>query len=86
MPNWFVIKDNTIVDVIVADTKEYVEDLFLSEVIEDDGIKGIGWILTPDGWRAPYPAGGIQYTWNSELNIWIPESPTMPEDTFVVEE
>jgi hypothetical protein len=86
MANWLIVNDNVIVDAVVADTMEYVEELFLSQVLEDDGIKGIGWTLTRDGWRAPYPTGGIQYTWDSELNAWVPESPTMPEDTFVVEE
>jgi hypothetical protein len=86
MANWLIVNDNVIVDAVVADTMEYVEELFLSQVLEDDGIKGIGWTLTQDGWRAPYPAGGIQYTWDSELNAWVPESPTMPEDTFIVEE
>ena len=86
MSNWFIVKNNTIMDVVVADSKEYVEQTFSSEVMPDDGIKGIGWTSSSGDWQAPYPTDGLEYTWNAESNSWIPVLLTMPEETFIIEE
>ena len=86
MPNWFIIKDNIIIDVVVADSQEYVEQTFSAEVLPDDGIKGIGWTRATGVWQAPYPSDGLEYVWDSESNSWTLIPLTMPEETFIVEE
>ena len=75
MPNYLVIKNNKVIDALVADSKEYLEQIFTDEIIEDDGIVGIGWERKPEGWIAPYPKDGLAYTWNQELLVWelVPE-------------
>jgi hypothetical protein len=86
MPNWFVIKDNKIIDFIVADSKEYVEQEFSAEVLPDDGIKAIGWNRLSGDWKAPYPTDGLEYIWDIELNRWVLVPLTISEDTFIIEE
>ena len=86
MPNWLIIENNSIINAIVADSKEYVEETFNAEVMADDGIKGIGWTRATGIWQAPYPSDGLEYIWNSESNSWTPVPLTMPEETFIVEE
>jgi hypothetical protein len=86
MPNWFVIKDNTIIDFIVADSKEYVEQEFSAEVLPDDSIKAIGWTRLSGDWKAPYPTDELDYIWDTELNRWVLVPLTIPEDTFIIEE
>jgi hypothetical protein len=86
MANWFVIKDDIIIDFIIADSKEYVENSFSAEALEDDGIKSIGWTRASGIWQAPYPVDGLEYTWDIELNQWSLVPLTILEDTFIIEE
>lgn len=83
MTSWIIIKDNVVIDAIVADSKTYVQNLFPdSTVVEDDGIVGIGWEKSNGLWKSPYPTDGNTYTWNSITNSWDLD---MPKETFIVE-
>jgi hypothetical protein len=83
MTSWIIIKDNVVIDAVVADLKIYVENVFSgSTVMEDNGIIGIGWEKTNGIWKSPYPTDGNTYSWNSTTNSWNLD---MPDETFIVE-
>jgi hypothetical protein len=83
MTSWIIIKDNVVIDAIVADSKTYVENVFPNSTItEDNGIIGVGWKKDNGIWKAPYPTDGNTYSWNSATNFW---DLTIPDDTFIVE-
>ena len=80
MSNWFIINNNTIIDVIIADSQEYVEQAFLLEVLPDDGIKSIGWTRSSGMWQSPYPTDGLEYNWDNTIQSWIPVNPVIIEE------
>lgn len=82
---WLVVKDDTIVDIIVADSKEYVEETFSTEVLPNDGIKGVGWTRSSGSWQAPYPTDGLEYIWDDQIKRWRLKPPTPKENTFIIE-
>lgn len=70
MPNYLIVRNNEVIDALVADSKEYLEQTFTDEILEDDGRIGIGWVRLPEGWKAPYPTDGLEYTWDQENLVW----------------
>jgi hypothetical protein len=70
MSNWLIIKNNVVVDMIVADSIDYVKSNFDGEVIEDNGYAGIGWTNIDGSWKSQYPSDGKDYLWNEDLKIW----------------
>ena len=80
MLKWFIINDNVIIDIIVSDTKEFLEDVFKTEVIPNDGIMGIGWTRTENGWIPPYPTDGKEYILDSTFNRWVLKNPVIIEE------
>lgn len=83
MSNWAIVKDNIVIDMIVSDSKEYVENNFDAEILEDDGYIGIGWTNIDGSWKAPYPADGLTYTWNDETKRW--DIVFSPDEESIVE-
>jgi hypothetical protein len=70
MPNWAIIKDNKIIDCIIADSKEIAEEITGLEAIDDEGWISIGFEKFEESWRNPYPNDGKEYIWNIELKGW----------------
>lgn len=70
MANWAIIENNKVVNRLVADSKEIAEAVSGLEAIDDEGWIGIGFELTPEGWRPVYPTDGQEYFWNDELKFW----------------
>jgi hypothetical protein len=71
MTNWHIIENNSVIDSIIADSKEIVEELYPGLIIlEDDGVIGVGWTKENDLWKALYPTDGLEYTWSEELHSW----------------
>lgn len=71
MANWAIIKDDKVINRIVADSKEIAEAVSGFEAIDDEGWIATGFEWTPDGWRAPYPTDGKDYIWNDEYKFWV---------------
>jgi hypothetical protein len=84
MTTWHIIEDDSVINSIVADSKEIVEDIYPNSIIvEDDGIIGVGWVKENDLWKAQYPIDGLEYIWNEEEKRWdlVPS----PEEESIVE-
>jgi hypothetical protein len=80
MTNWFIVNNDAITDVLVSDTKEFLEEIYPdAEIIEDNGYSGIGWIRTELGWRSVYPQDGNEYTWNDIIKGWELVNPIIEE-------
>jgi hypothetical protein len=80
MTNWFVVENNTITNVLVSDSKEFLEEQNPdAEIIEHNEYAGIGWIRTELGWRSIYPEDGNEYTWNDEIKGWELVNPIIEE-------
>jgi len=85
MTNWNVVKDNVVIDSIVAESKDFVEELYSDcTILEDDGFVGIGWTNTDGSWKAQYPTDDLEYHWNEEFKVW--ELSNAPEEVLIVEE
>jgi hypothetical protein len=86
MATWAIVKDNKVVNRIVADTKEIAEEVSTGfEVIDDEGWIGISYERVNNEWRAPYPTDGEfftggEYTWDSIERYW------KPVNTIIIEE
>ena len=80
MTNWAVIKDNKIINRIVADSKEIAEQVTGLEIIDDEGWIQIGFEKFNDSWRAPMPTDGLEYTWNDITRSWILVNPIFIEE------
>ena len=79
MANWAIIKDNIVINIIVAETKEIAEETTQSTAIEYTNEKplSINWYLENGIWYAPKPDDGLEYIWSIEQNRWIlPEEVT----------
>jgi hypothetical protein len=83
MTNWLIIKDNVVVNSVVADSKEYVEENFEGTVVEDNGTIGVGWTDIDGSWKSPYPTDGLEYIWNEEAMVW--DIVYSPEEEPIVE-
>lgn len=70
MARWAIIRDNKIVNLILADSKEIAEEVTGLEAIDDENWIGIGFEMTSEGWRPPYPTDGANYIWNQEYISW----------------
>ena len=80
MTSWFIIKNDTIVDSLISDTKEFLETQFPdSEIIENNGYAGIGWTRTGLEWRYSYPEDDNEYTWNDTIKGWDLVNPIIEE-------
>lgn len=55
MPNFAIYKDNVILNVIVADSKQIAEEVTGASAIETDGNPWIDWTLIDGVWTAPLP-------------------------------
>jgi hypothetical protein len=53
MPNYAIYKDNVILNVIVADSKEIAEKVTKYNAIETEGNPWIGWTLIDGVWTEP---------------------------------
>jgi hypothetical protein len=85
MKIWHVVKDNEVIDSLIADPKGQVEAIYPDhEIIEDDGIIGVGWIRIDDSWRLPEPEDDRTWEWNDELKRWI--FVPSPEELSIIEE
>lgn len=80
MTNWAIIKDNKIINRIVADSKEIAEQVTGLEVIDDEDWIQIGFEKFNDSWRAPYPTDGLEYTWDDIAHFWVPVNPIFIEE------
>lgn len=76
MPNFAVIDNNRVVNVMVADSQSTAESVSGCAVIETDGSPWTGWTLEADGWRPPSP----HPSWNWDGAAWAPPTP-IPEST-----
>lgn len=75
MPNYAIYENNKIENIVVADSKEIVEDLYGKNAIEAIGKISIGWILHEDGtWRSPRPFPSWQ-EWDFDEEEWLPPIP-----------
>jgi hypothetical protein len=84
MTNWHIIENDSIIDSIIADSKEIVESIYPNSIIvEDDGIMGVGWAKENDLWKAPLPSDELEYSWNEEEKRW--ELLLSPEEESIVE-
>lgn len=80
MPIYFVIENNTITNVVISETKKIIEDILNTEIIEDDGIMGIGWNRTENGWIPPYPTDGKEYILDTSTDKWVLKNPVIIEE------
>lgn len=81
MPNFFVIKDNKIINHIVGDSLDDIKEIFTDCIVEEeDGIRGKNWEVIDGEWRPPYPQDGQKYYWNPELFIWNLVNPIIIEE------
>lgn len=80
MPNYFVIESNVITNVVVSETKKIIEDILNTEIMEDDGVMGMGWSRTENGWIPPYPSDGKEYILDSSINKWVLKNPVIIEE------
>lgn len=53
MPNFAIHDGSTVVNVIVADSKEIAEEVTGMSALETEGEPWIGWTLTDGVWTAP---------------------------------
>ena len=54
MANYLIIKDDKVINVIVADTKEIAEEVTGLEAIDSSNLNvGIGWTRSGDTWTEP---------------------------------
>jgi hypothetical protein len=82
MPNYAIYKNNIILNVIIADSKEIAESITDMKAVETDNKIGIGWIFENNKWIEPtpaieetipsYPQDGKIYIWNKETKQWQP--------------
>ena len=71
MTKWHLVKDNTIIDSIESETREFVESNFADfDILEDDGVIGIGWKNNSGIWKPDYPVDGKEYVWDEEGRFW----------------
>ena len=80
MPNYFVIENNVITNLVVSETKKIIEDILNAEIMEDDGVMGIGWNRTENGWVPPYPSDGKEYVLDTLTNRWVLKNPVIIEE------
>lgn len=56
MPNYLVIEDNKVINVIVADTAEIAAEVTGKEVVESTSSEPwLNWTRSGDTWTAPEP-------------------------------
>lgn len=70
MPNYAIIQEKTIVNVIVADSQEIAEEVTGLTAIETDGAPWLGWTYHNDSWIPPMPETGGPWIWNEEIQSW----------------
>jgi hypothetical protein len=80
MPNYFVIENNVITNVVVSETKEIIENILNTEIMEDDGIMSIGWTRTDNNWIPPYPSDEKEYILDTSINRWVLKNPIIIEE------
>jgi hypothetical protein len=84
MTIWHIIENDSVIDSLVADSKEIIESIYPdSTIVEDDGTIGVGWVKENDIWKAQYPTDGLEYNWNEEEKRW--DLVFSPEEESVVE-
>jgi hypothetical protein len=60
--NYAVIANNTVINVIVADSKEIAEQVRNTECVECDGSFWIGWTRSGKKWIAPVEETPVEQT------------------------
>lgn len=75
MPNFAVVKQDRIINVIVADTKEIAEELTGCTVIETIGEPWIGWKLVDNVWQ-----------YSDEPLVFPEPTPEILEESEILEE
>ena len=84
MPNYAIIENKKVINVIVAEDKESAEEVSGLSAIETDGEPWIDWTLEADGWRSPSPYPS--WIWhNNQWNAPI-EKPNTPGVIFYWDE
>lgn len=53
MANYAIVKDDKVINVIVADSKEIAEQLTECEVVETEGEPWLGWTRVDGVWKDP---------------------------------
>jgi len=82
MPNYAIIQDNRVINVIVAESKEFAEELTNATAVEViDGVAtGIDWVWDGVKFIRPYVLPQPCPSWTlDETNTWQPPIP-MPTD------
>lgn len=81
MANYAVIDDNVVCNIIVADSKNIVEEMTGKSCIEytDEYPLGIGWYWDDMANGYVMPAPHPSWIYNYELNVWETPIP-MPEE------
>ena len=68
---WLIIENNKVINHVVAESEEIIKTLYPNnEIMEDNGIVGIGWERIEGIWKSKYPEDGLEYTWNISKNTW----------------
>lgn len=75
MPNYAIYENDTILNVIVADSKEIAEQMTGMNAIDSEDRIAIGWYLHNGEWVYPSPFP----SWSWSGSGWIPPIP-YPED------
>jgi hypothetical protein len=77
---WLIVENNKIINHIVAESEEIAKELFPNnDILEDDGVIGIGWEKIDNVWKSKYPDDGLDYVWNSESKKWEENSPLITD-------
>lgn len=77
MPNYAIIDNNIVTNVIVADTKELAEELTGLQVLETNGEPWINWVYIDTQWMPPKPYP----SWILENGKWTAPIPK-PEEGY----
>jgi len=70
MAKYAVHDGTTVVNVIVANSREIAEDVTGLNAVETDGVPWSGWTLHGDEWRPPMPTEGV-WVWDEDTREWV---------------
>lgn len=86
MAKYFLIKDDKIIDHVIAEEENILKNLYpeCSILIDDKNDMGIGWHKFNDYWRPPMPQDDREWRWNEQEQTWICLNPVIIEEDNVI--
>lgn len=72
MPDFAIVQNGTVVNVIVAHDQTSAESLTGMNAVPTDGKPWIGWTLESQGWKANEPPPYASWAWDFDLLEYAP--------------